>query len=227
RRISDVGAENSLRKCFLHDMRMISRVRHPCITTVIGAVTAGRSGSSLVLEYMEYGSLYDLLRNNTVRLETEIMLDLLQDITSGIIFLHNSNPVICHKDLKSQNVLIDENFRAKITDFGLSQKEKLGQLSFAWLAPEVINGGDFTVQNDSYAFGILLSEIYSRKDPYEGEDISTVLREVADLGREVDKRPSLPPNVPGEILGLIKDCWHKQPEYRPLFPEISRRLKAL
>ena len=72
----------------------------------------------LIMEYMEHGSLYQILHNETIVLEDEILVPMLQDISQGCRFLHADNVIHC--DLKSSNVLVDSKFRAKVSDFGLS-----------------------------------------------------------------------------------------------------------
>lgn len=75
----------------------------------------------IILEYMQNGSLADLLANSTLRLE-ELLMPLVCDISQGMRFLHSASPQVIHGDLKSQNVLVDSKFRAKVADFGLSHK---------------------------------------------------------------------------------------------------------
>ena len=76
---------------------------------------------------MVHGSLYDLLHNKTViEVEGEQILPILRDVAHGIRFLHAANPQVIHGDLKAQNILVDNKFRAKVADFGLSQKKQVG-----------------------------------------------------------------------------------------------------
>merc|ERR1719401_127797 len=112
---------------------------------------------------MEHGSLHDLLQNVSVVLEGELVVPMLRDIVQGLRFLHAAKPkAIVHGDLKAQNVLVDRNFRAKVADFGLSQKQRTagGGTPF-WMAPELLlpNGGPHTTASDVYAFGIVLVEV--------------------------------------------------------------------
>jgi serine/threonine protein kinase len=82
--------------------------------TVMGAVVATNKEPMLVMEYMTRGSLYDLLRDTTVFLDTdEHIMPILQDIAQGVRFLHAASPQVIHGDLKAKNVLIDSSFRAK------------------------------------------------------------------------------------------------------------------
>ena len=90
---------------FIKEMRVISRLRHPCITTVNGAVKEKKE-PLLVMELMENGSLYELLRNETVELQGDLILPMLCDVTQGIHFLHAANPPIIHGDIKVLYLLV-------------------------------------------------------------------------------------------------------------------------
>jgi serine/threonine protein kinase len=78
-RSNKAAQRRKMKKEFIDEMRYLSKLRHPCITTVMGAITKGEP--MLVMEYMDHGSLYDLLHNETMVLEGEILLPLLRDIT--------------------------------------------------------------------------------------------------------------------------------------------------
>jgi len=217
----------NMRQDFITEMRQLSILRHPCITTVMGAVIAPNEEPLLVMEYMENGSLHDLLRNETLVLEGELLLPILRDISQGVRFLHAASPQVLHADLKAKNILVDSKFRVKVADFGLSQKKRVGAAGTPyWMAPELLRReGPNTDATDVYAFGIILYEVYSRKDPYEGENYEQVLRQVADPA--VNKRPELPPLCPPQVRSLMADCLEGEPDNRPSFEEIDVRLKRL
>jgi len=218
---------SKLKLDFVKEMRQLSKLRHPCITTVMGAIISKREEPMLVMEFMQHGSLYDLLHNNTLIIEGNFVLPILRDIAQGIRFLHAAMPQVIHGDLKSQNVLVDSKFRAKVADFGLSQKKKVGSTGTPfWMAPELLRREcENSSMTDVYSFGIILYEVYSRKDPYEGEDYKEVLRGVANP--DVNKRPPVPPSCPPPIQSLMTDCLHAIPENRPTFEELDKRLKRL
>ena len=85
----------------------------------MGAVMHGKE-PMMLMEFMSNGSLYDLLRNETMYTGGEIILQIVRDIAHGLRFLHASNPPVLHRDLKGKNILIDSRFRAKVADFGLA-----------------------------------------------------------------------------------------------------------
>jgi len=227
-------AKGDLRKMnqvFLKEIHLVSKIRHPCITTVMGAVPSkGNRGPLLVMEYMEFGSLRDLLKNTSVHLNGEIVFPVLRDVTQGMRFLHSADPPLVHSDLKAANVLVDSSFRGKVADFGLSQKRRMGAVGTPFfVAPQELlrmkNAPN--VQTDIYAFGITLCEIFARQDPYHGERCLDVLREVADPTRKPHKRPRVPSQCPAKIESLMQDCWREDPTARPTFVEIDRRMKAM
>jgi serine/threonine protein kinase len=214
-----------LKRDFIEEMRIVSKLRHPSVTTVMGAVLGKEP--MLVMEYMTLGSLYDILMNESYPFESDVLLYMLRDVVQGMRFLHTADPPIVHGDLKAANVLITENFKAKVADFGLSQKKRLGNVGTPlWMAPELLNGEVSTAESDVYAFSIMLVEIFSRTDPYEGMDPHMVLEAVKDVNRQVVMRPSLPAGLLPEVELMIKDCWHNDPEKRPPFVELDRRVKA-
>jgi len=223
------GGKNyeQLKQDFIVEMRILSKLRHPCITTVMGSVIDQREEPMLVMEFMENGSLYDLLHNASIAVDGELIFPILQDIVRGARFLHAANPKVIHGDLKAANVLVDGRFRAKISDFGLSAKKYLGASGTPyWMAPELLRReGTNNAESDVYSFGIILYELYSRMDPYEGEDPSAVLEGIVD--KTVNKRPPVPDGAPSKIAEIMKECVDGQPEKRPTFEEIDLRIRRL
>jgi len=219
--------QKKLRNDFIAEMRYLSKLRHPCITTVMGAVLKKKHDPMLVMEYMDHGSLHDLLHNETLVLEGDLVLPILRDIAQGLRFLHAANPQVIHGDLKAANVLVDSKFRAKVADFGLSQKKALGATGTPyWMAPELLRGkSSATAQSDVYSFGIILYEVYSRKDPYEGENYHDVISMVADP--HVVKRPPVPPSCPKSVADMMKNCLKMSPSFRPTAEELDKELKRL
>eukprot|EP00980_Cylindrotheca_fusiformis_P005534 scaffold1172_cov115-Cylindrotheca_fusiformis.AAC.9 len=216
---------------FLVEMRLLSRLRHPCITTIMGAVMTG-SEPMMVMECMENGSLYDLLRNETVFTGGEMIMQIVRDVAQGLRFLHSSKPPILHRDLKAKNILIDSRFRAKVADFGLSSKNKHGwhqstyrgelrTLLLATFILSVCNATSVFASMLSASLicsflahpGMILYEIYSRKIPYEGENPSKVLFKVCDP--RVNYRPRVPSTCPKRMEEIMKKCWSGNAGFRP------------
>eukprot|EP00980_Cylindrotheca_fusiformis_P018330 scaffold5977_cov98-Cylindrotheca_fusiformis.AAC.7 len=235
-------SRSHLRKNFIKEMRVLSKLRHSCIATIMGAVLERGSEPMLIMEYMDHGSLYDVLHNETMHIESNLLLHILQDVSQGLRFLHSSIPQVVHCDIKSvrtagscgvspaasANVLVDSRFRAKVADFGLSHEKYVNGIAGTayWMAPELLRGeSGNTTASDVYAFGIVLYEIYSRREPYDGEDPTAVLHLVAD--KLVQKRPPIPQHMPAQIQSLMQDCIQDDASLRPTFQEIDVRLKRM
>jgi serine/threonine protein kinase len=91
---------------------------------------------------------------------------------------------------------------------------------------ELLRGeGSNTAATDVFSFGIILYEVYSRRDPYEGENAKDVLRAVADPN--IQKRPPVPLSMPDKIVSLMRDCVEEDQEKRPTFEELDMRIKRI
>ena len=121
--------------------------------------------------------------------------------------------------------MIDSRFRAKLCDFGLSQKKEGNGISGTpfWLAPEYLRGeSQYKTAADVYSIGIVIYEVYSRKSPYQDENFREVLRKVCN--RRVNKRPEIPDTCPQKLVDLMKKCWSPDPTYRPSARELDMTL---
>lgn len=222
---------SQLKAEFATEMKLLSKLRHPCITTIFGAAMGDEP--MLVMELMDHGSLLDVLQNETFVLDGDLVLPILRDIAQGVLFLHNASPPIVHGDLKAENILVDGRFHAKVADFGMGgkafRKEKVGEFGSPYFqAPEILRGsGVNTPASDSYAFGMILYEIYSRKEPYCDceEDPQEILRLIAD--ESVNKRPPVPTACPPRAASLMAECLSANPCHRPTFGELDLQLKRL
>jgi len=222
------NTHEKLKSDFVVEMRQLSKLRHPCITTVMGAVIDPLEEPMLVMEYMERGSLYDLLHNESVALDGTLLLPILKDVAQGGRFLHAAVPQVIHGDIKAQNVLVDSKFRAKLTDFGLSQKKAMGLATGTplWMAPELLRRETSnTAASDVYSFGIVLYEVYSREDPYAGEDLEQVIKDVCNVS--INRRPAVPFSMPPKVSEIMEECMKSNPKERPTFEKMDLLFKSL
>ena len=220
--------QRDLKNDFIREIRLLSKLRHPCITTVMGAVIDSGEEPLLVMELMDHGSLFDLLQNETVYIDGEIVSQILQDIAQGLRFLHAATPQVIHGDLKTLNVLVDSRFRAKVADFGLSQKRGAGAVGTPyWMAPELLMNPNCSISaaSDVYSFGIVLYEVYSRRIPYENEDFDETIRKICDPS--INRRPEIPESMPSSIVDLMQWCTQGIANLRPTFREIDQIFASL
>lgn len=222
------------------EIAILSNLRHPRILLLLGVVpdldSSYAAAIGLVTEYMTRGSLYGVLHSSTSPIKYRITalstkLRVLKDIVDGMIFLHARN--VIHRNLKSLNVLLDEDGRAKVCDFGVSQMLYHGSTHVsggagtpAWQAPESFRKGNAVrASSDVYSFGVIVWEVMTGNVPWESYDAMQIMTAVV-----VDKeRLPLPQSsiaCPVEVINIIRNCF-AEPTDRPNFPTILSVLETV
>ncbi|XP_028801951.1 probable serine/threonine-protein kinase PBL28 [Neltuma alba] len=156
---------------FRVEVDILSRLDHPNLVSLIGYCADGKH-RFLVYEYMQNGNLQDHLNGIGERkMDWPSRLKVALGAARGLAYLHSSSAVgipIVHRDFKSTNVLLNANFEAKISDFGLAKFMPEGQEThvtarvlgtFGYFDPEYTSTGKLTLQSDVYAFGVVLLEL--------------------------------------------------------------------
>jgi serine/threonine protein kinase len=184
-------------------------------------------------------SSLDKIHLGIENMRTDFMLNMLQQICSGMVYMHQHN--IVHRDLKLSNVLLDQSGRTvKLCDFGLARNlaetdaTKMGELANTLgtpthMAPELIEANKQTCREfpkaiDVYAFGIMMWCMLSGDKPYRNLGLTDFLL----LERIVQgTRPELKPEWPQDLVGIMKLCWDGSAARRPAFEQISERLAAV
>eukprot|EP01119_Soliformovum_irregulare_P012713 TRINITY_DN3318_c0_g1_i1.p1 TRINITY_DN3318_c0_g1~~TRINITY_DN3318_c0_g1_i1.p1 ORF type:complete len:621 (+),score=139.58 TRINITY_DN3318_c0_g1_i1:106-1968(+) len=217
---------------FEREALIMKSLRHPNILQFLGICRVGEGLEiCIITEFMNRGSLYRILHLKELELPWELKLRMAIDISRGMNYLHLSTPMIIHRDLKSHNLLLDDNWRVKIADFGLakllhadgSHGEMTSCGTPAWTAPEVLRNERYTESVDVYSFGILCWELVTRDEPHKNTPPFQVVFAVGTQGI----RPALPSSCPTEFGALLQECWSENPKERPPFSEIMTRLEKL
>ncbi|KAJ6666092.1 hypothetical protein lerEdw1_000996 [Lerista edwardsae] len=175
----------------------------------------------------------------TIKNSTERILS---DVAEGLSYLHHLEPPVLHQSLKPSNILLDLEYRAKISDYGLStwRRQQLRSVlqncnnkscwDLLYLSPEILQGGSFSREGDIYSFGMICWEILSRQKPLKGK--KTLLKAVMAVCSGV--RPGIEPeyisnSLPyrNKLLQLTILCWHQEPGYRPRAEECTELLQNI
>ncbi|CAG5876297.1 unnamed protein product [Menidia menidia] len=193
----------------------------------------------LVMEYMETGSLENLLA--TEPLPWELRFRIIHETAVGMNFLHCMSPPLLHLDLKPANILLDAHYHVKISDFGLARWNGLSRAddmsrdgfcgTIAYLPPESIIEKDRVsdTKHDVYSFSIVIWGILTQKKPYQGENniLQIMVKVVKGVRPDLGAVPRSRPSTCAGFLNLMQRCWAPKPEARPSFQEITSEAEEL
>ncbi|XP_011003100.1 PREDICTED: dual specificity protein kinase shkB-like isoform X1 [Populus euphratica] len=217
---------NKLQSEFDQEVFIMRKVRHKNVVKFIGACTRPPS-LCIITEFMSGGSMYDFLHKQKGSLNLQSLLRVAIDVSKGMHCLHQNN--IVHRDLKSANLLMDENGVAKVADFGVARvQDHSGVMTaetgtYRWMAPEVIEHKPYDHKADVFSFGIVLWELLTGKLPYE--HLSPLQAAVGVVQQGL--RPSIPSHSHPKLAELLERCWQQDPSLRPDFSEILELLQQL
>ncbi|PIM98849.1 Serine/threonine protein kinase [Handroanthus impetiginosus] len=235
------GTPEEMTADYLSELGILVHVNHPNIAGVIGYGVEG--GMHLVLPLSPNGSLSSLLKGKKEKLTWNLRYNIAVGIASGLLYLHEGcQRRIIHRDIKSANILLTENFEPQISDFGLAKwlPDQWTHLTvsqfegtFGYLPPEFFMHGIVDEKTDVYAFGVLLLELVSGRPALDESHNSVVMwakplllsKNIADM---VD--PVLGSNYDWEQLNRVvmvaSLCIHQNSTDRPQMSQVVRMLKG-
>jgi serine/threonine-protein kinase len=201
---------------FIQEARQAARLAHPNIVNVFDQ---GQEGSLtyIVMEYLPGITLRELLKDFGA-LTSAQTLDIIKAVLQGLDAAHTAG--IVHRDLKPENVLLADDGRIKIADFGLARASThntatsqalLGTI--AYLSPELISRGVADVRSDMYALGIMIFEMLTGQQPYQGDQAVTIAYQHAN--DMVPAPSSKNSTIPGQFDDIVEWCTRRSPDDRP------------
>lgn len=208
--------DNTFKTRFVQEARSAARLAHP---NVVNVFDQGQDADMayLVMEYLPGITLRDLLKDYK-RLTPEQTVDIMDAVLAGLAAAHKAG--IVHRDLKPENVLLADDGRIKLGDFGLaraaSANTATGQAllgTIAYLSPELVTRGVADARSDIYAVGIMMYEMLTGEQPYVGEAPMQIAYQHAN--DQVPTPSSKHPGVPPELDELVLWATARDPEQRP------------
>ncbi|KAI6097182.1 kinase-like domain-containing protein [Pisolithus sp. B1] len=225
-------SEADLKRLF-KEVHTWSKLHHENIVPMFGISTEFNSTLSIISEWMPLGNAHNYVQNteNDPR-------PLLEDIASGLYYLHSHELGLVHGDLRGVNAVVSNDCRALLTDFGLSTlnistfsmtvNPKNG-ISLRWTAPELLEDGRASKASDVWAFGMTILELFTRAVPFS--DCSSSARVMSRI-----MTGKLPPRPSAEATQsrmadvwweICTSCWGSNPSSRPTMRDIVETVKAV
>ncbi|XAR50496.1 Non-specific serine/threonine protein kinase [Bertholletia excelsa] len=241
------GGQDAERE-FKNEVDWLSKIQHQNIVSLLGYCLYGET-RFLIYEMMHNGSLELQLHgpSHGSALTWYVRMKIALDVARGLEYLHERcNPSVIHRDLKSSNILLDSNFNAKLSDFGLAvaggnQGKDSVKLSgtLGYVAPEYLLDGKLTDKSDVYAFGIVLLELLIGRKPVEkaaSDECQSILTWALPQLTDRSKLPNIVDPVIRntmdlkhlyQVAAVAVLCVQSEPSYRPLITDVLHSLIPL
>ncbi|MEV5736931.1 Stk1 family PASTA domain-containing Ser/Thr kinase [Streptomyces sp. NPDC052292] len=211
-----LAADGSFVDRFIREAKSVARLAHPNVVQVFDQGT-DRGYVYLAMEYVAGCTLRDVLRERGA-LQPRAALDILEPVLAALGAAHRAGFV--HRDMKPENVLIGDDGRVKVADFGLVRSvdtvtsttgSVLGTVSY--LAPEQVEQGAADPRVDVYACGVVLYEMLTGGKPHSGDSPARILYK--HIHEDVPPPSALVPGLPPELDELVASATARTPELRP------------
>ena len=212
----DLSGDEKFVRRFQREAISASSLSHP---NIVEMYDVGEDDGKyfIVMEYVDGKTLKSLVKKRGALTLPEVM-DIMKQLTSAIACAHDS--YIIHRDIKPQNVMILEDGRVKITDFGIAMALNSHELtqtnsvmgSVHYLPPEQANGTGSTIKSDIYSLGILMYELLTGKLPFKGENAVEIA--IKQMKEPIPSVRNLNPEIPQSVENIILKACAKNPKNR-------------
>ena len=212
----DLATDEKFVRRFQREAMSASALSHPNIVEMYD-VGEDDGNYFIVMEYIDGKTLKNLIKKRGALTVAEVV-DIMLQLTSAISCAHDS--YIIHRDIKPQNVMILDDGRVKITDFGIAIASNASELtqtnsvmgSVHYLPPEQANGAGATANSDIYSLGILMFELLTGKLPFKGENAVEIA--LKQMKEQIPSVCAINPEIPQSIENVILKACAKNPKNR-------------
>ncbi|KAK9074452.1 hypothetical protein SSX86_007050 [Deinandra increscens subsp. villosa] len=234
---------------FINEIAILGQINHRNLVQVLGCCLETEV-PLLIYEFVSNGNLYEIIHGNisTGRLSWDNRLRIAHETAGALAYLHSDTTVtIIHRDVKSSNILLDENYTAKVADFGGSKLLPFGEdhLStqvygtLGYLAPEYMICGQLTEKSDVYSFGVVLAELLTGLKPIDHKRYDQDHPNLATLFMRAERENWLPRIVDLQVLEEATDeqieatcqltcrCLREKGDGRPSMKEVAMELERI
>jgi serine/threonine-protein kinase len=214
---AELASDEDFVRRFVGEARSVAQLSHPNVVTVYDQGADGHI-LYLAMEYVPGRTLRDLL-NSRGRLSPREALDIMAGVLGGLAAAHDAG--IAHRDVKPENVLLNDSGAVKVADFGLARllagvsQTKSGMIigTAAYLAPEQVAGGVADARTDVYAAGVMLFELLTGRQPHTGDTPLAVAYK--HVNEAVPPPSSAVPGLPPALDALVALATSRDPGLRP------------
>ena len=236
-------------KELINEVLILSNVNHRNVVKLLGCCLETQS-LLLVYEFIPNGTLSELIHNpnEEFQLTWDTRLRIASEVAGAIAYLHSScSSPIYHRDIKTSNILLDHEYRAKVCDFGISRSTSTDQThittfvrgTFGYLDPEYFRSSQFTEKSDVYSFGVVLVEMITGRKPIivTSEYATSLVTEFMSLTDDSATFEMLDPvilrgsdNIIDDIMvvvNLAKCCLNPIGVERPTMMQVAIKLACL
>ncbi|XP_008781710.1 probable serine/threonine-protein kinase PBL17 isoform X2 [Phoenix dactylifera] len=235
-------------KEWLAEVNYLGQLSHPNLVKLIGYCCENEH-RLLVYEYMACGSLErHLFRRITLTMPWSTRMKIALDAARGLAFLHGLERPVIYRDFKTSNILLDADYNAKLSDFGLAKEGPMGDQThvstrvmgtYGYAAPEYVMTGHLTARSDVYGFGVVLLEMLigrkamDKSRPSREHNLVVWARPLLIHNRKllkiIDPRMEgqYSTKVAAEVAGLAYRCLSQNPKGRPIMSQVVETLEGI
>ncbi|KAJ0485198.1 putative protein kinase RLK-Pelle-WAK family [Helianthus annuus] len=233
---------------FINEVVILSQVNHRNVVKLLGCCLETEV-PLLVSEFIPNGTLYHRLhnRNDEFPLSFNMRLQIATEVAGALAYLHSSTSIpIYHRDIKTTNILLDDKYRAKVSDFGTSRLVSIEQThltttvkgTFGYLDPEYSQSSQFTEKSDVYSFGVVLVELLTGERPISltrfGENITLIAHFTSAMEERrvmsIFDALVIKESTVDELMivaNLAMRCLNLNGKYRPTMKEVAIELETI